>query len=292
MQPLDLKLLERIKKLAILAMVSDDELLELFVFKGGSAIDLFYGQGSSRASLDLDFSMEGALTKAEEQQVGKKIKTALQKVFKEDGLYVFDIHFEPRPKNGLPDKIKDFWGGYQVIFKAIEITKKETLGDDIEAHRRNAYPVGEKMRTKFKIDISSHEYCQPSQPMDFKDYTIYVYTPEMIVFEKLRAICQQIPDYQKIVQTNQKPRGRDFYDIEFLMKQHPIDVNSEENKTLIRNIFEIKQVPLDYIQQIKDQREFHRENFDSSLKNTVKETPKDFDYYFEFVLERFEGLKF
>jgi predicted nucleotidyltransferase component of viral defense system len=53
---MDLELLERLKKLTIIAMVSDDYLMEKLVLKGGNALDLFYGI-SPRASLDLDFSM-------------------------------------------------------------------------------------------------------------------------------------------------------------------------------------------------------------------------------------------
>ncbi len=49
--------LERIKKLVVIAMFSDDELMERLVLKGGNALDLIH-RISTRASLDLDFSME------------------------------------------------------------------------------------------------------------------------------------------------------------------------------------------------------------------------------------------
>lgn len=51
---MDLILLEKIKKLAIISIVSDDELMEKLVLKGGNAIDLIY-QVSGRASIDLIF---------------------------------------------------------------------------------------------------------------------------------------------------------------------------------------------------------------------------------------------
>jgi len=51
---MNLKFLEKLKKLTIIAMVSDDYLMEKLVLKGGNALDLFYGI-SPRASLDLDF---------------------------------------------------------------------------------------------------------------------------------------------------------------------------------------------------------------------------------------------
>ena len=48
--------LERIKKLSIIAMFSDDYLMDILVLKGGNAIDIIYGI-ASRASLDLDLSL-------------------------------------------------------------------------------------------------------------------------------------------------------------------------------------------------------------------------------------------
>ena len=47
----------QIKKLAVIAMFSDDELMGRLVLKGGNAIDLIY-RLSSRASVDVDFSIE------------------------------------------------------------------------------------------------------------------------------------------------------------------------------------------------------------------------------------------
>jgi hypothetical protein len=54
----DLKLTERIKRLVIIAMVSDDELLEKLVLKGGNLLDIAYGV-STRSSVDIDFSVDG-----------------------------------------------------------------------------------------------------------------------------------------------------------------------------------------------------------------------------------------
>jgi len=49
--------LEQIKKLAVIAMFSDDELMEQLVLKGGNALDLVH-RLSTRGSLDVDFSMQ------------------------------------------------------------------------------------------------------------------------------------------------------------------------------------------------------------------------------------------
>ena len=51
-----------------------------------------------------------------------------------------------------------------------------------------------------------------------------VYTPEMIVLEKLRALCQSIPEYKTIIPSaNIKGRARDFYDIWNICEMYPID---------------------------------------------------------------------
>ncbi len=49
---------DRIKRLIIAALVSDDELVGTLVLKGGNALSLAR-KLESRASFDLDFSMEG-----------------------------------------------------------------------------------------------------------------------------------------------------------------------------------------------------------------------------------------
>ena len=55
---LDLEFIERVKTLSIIAMFSDDELMERLVLKGGNALDIVY-KASTRASADLDFSIDG-----------------------------------------------------------------------------------------------------------------------------------------------------------------------------------------------------------------------------------------
>jgi hypothetical protein len=58
---MDINLVSKIKRLVIIALASDDELMESLVLKGGNAIDLAYPpakKGLSRASYDLDYSIE------------------------------------------------------------------------------------------------------------------------------------------------------------------------------------------------------------------------------------------
>ena len=63
------------------------------------------------------------------------------------------------------------------------------------ALRRRAEVVGPQQMRKYTIDISHHEFCEGKVKREVDDYTIYVYSLEMIAAEKLRAICQQMPEY-------------------------------------------------------------------------------------------------
>ena len=58
---MDIDLVNKIKRIALIALASDDELVETLVLKGGNAIDLAYKPKNdtiSRTSYDLDYSIE------------------------------------------------------------------------------------------------------------------------------------------------------------------------------------------------------------------------------------------
>ncbi len=123
---------------------------------------------------------------------------------------------------------------------------------------------------------------------------MYVYTTEMIIIEKLRAICQQNPKYKEIVTTHTiTPRFRDFFDINLLMEKYPIDITSTRIKELARIIFAAKKVPPYFIKEIGKQRDFHRTDY-VSVKDTVKAgvVLKDFDFYFDYVTTKFGAIEF
>lgn len=292
MSQLNMDLLDKIKRLAVIAMISDDTLMETFIFKGGSAIGMIYDL-SGRASLDLDFSMEEGLSEDEEKDIAQRVEDALRNTFIEAGFVAHDIKFLRRPRN-MADAVKDFWGGYQIAFKVIPVQKAKELDYDPKKLAHYSLAVGKRNSTKFKIDISSYEYCAAKATEDFEDYNINVYSPEMIVFEKLRAICQQNERYDEIVRTNRRPRSRDFYDIFILMDEFSIDPSSAENKELIGNIFAAKRVPLGFIKQIENDKAYHQENFETSLKDTItrQEDLQGFDFYFNFVVDTFCSLQF
>jgi len=277
--------IEKIKRLAIIAMVSDDYLMEQLVLKGGNAIDIVY-QLSGRASIDLDYSMPNDFNSHELSAISKTINTVLSSTFAEEGLSVFDLKFEAKPSGiGQIDEM-EFWGGYRIEFKLIPIDILSEHSDNLKLLRDNASIVGPANRRTFKIDIGKFEYCSGKVAKELDGYTLYVYSTEMLVLEKLRAICQQIPEYRKIVKSHPPAaRARDFFDIYTITQQFPIDMNSQRIKDLLAAIFAVKKVPLDYLNQVLSHRDFHRRDF-ASLKDTVRSGVelKDFDFYFDYVI--------
>jgi len=287
---MDFEHLEKVKKLTIIAMFSDDDLMHKLVLKGGNALDIVH-KVAQRGSVDLDFSIENEF-KEELAIIEEKIQKTLRDTFKAEGYEVFDITFVKRPEKISPE-MASFWGGYVVEFKIIETAKYKQLASNIQSLRRQATVVGGGQKRKIKIDISKFEYCRTKQESELDGFTIYVYTPEMIVFEKLRAICQQMPEYAMMVKDpSRSPRARDFFDIYIVLESFKIDLTTAENIDLLKNIFAAKKVPLELIPRIEEYREFHRENF-AAVKDTVKMTTqlKDFDFYFNYVVEQCGTLK-
>ncbi len=265
-------------------MVSNDFLMEKIVLKGGNAIDLVY-HISGRASIDIDFSMPEDFEQDTLESIKNNIEKALQETFKKEGYAAFDIRFIINPSNIKKNDELIFWGGYRVEFKLISNELFVQKKDKLRFLRKNAAVTGLNEKKTFNIDISKYEYCYGKVPTEIDGYTVYVYTTEMLILEKIRAICQQNPEYRSIVRSHDSSgRAKDFFDIYILMESFPIDFDKESTKKTLKVIFEAKKVPLNYIHQINEQREIHRADY-RSLKDTVKSDVdlKDFDYYFDYV---------
>ena len=281
--------IDRIKRIAIISLVSDDILLNKLVLKGGSAINVIH-KISSRSSIDIDYSIAGDFEVDEMKTIEERISKVLHENFKENGFRIFDFKFYEQPEK-IDARVKHFWGGYVVEFKIIESEKFEKL-KDIDSIRRNALQVGKKNSTKFTIDISKYEYVDKKADYDFNGYTLYAYTPAMIICEKLRAICQQIPEYKTIVKTiTSKPRARDFYDIYELFNKFKIDLSEKENIILLKDIFESKHTPIEFLLKIDESKDLHSDGFNAVI-DTVENSKdlKDFDFYFAFVKKVIEEV--
>ena len=274
---------DEIRRIAITAVFSDDVLFERVVLKGGNALSLVLGL-SKRTSLDLDFSIENDFEDLDD--IRNRVKTALEKRFLAAGLVVFDFKFELKPKV-VRDGQSPRWGGYMVLFKVMEKEKYEKSGDD-NVRRRDSLVIGPGSQRVFTIDLSKYEYVGGKIELELDHYAIYVYSPTMIAIEKLRAICQQMPEYT--LRGYQTARARDFYDIQLIASLTGMDFSAPETLALVRNIFAAKDVPLALLAKIKDQREFHRPDWDS-VKATARAALAEFDEYFDFVVMRVESMK-
>ncbi|MBI3384045.1 MAG: nucleotidyl transferase AbiEii/AbiGii toxin family protein [Aquabacterium sp.] len=279
--------LDKIKRLAVVAMVSDDDLLDQLVLKGGNAMDLIH-KVSSRASVDLDFSMADDF-EGDIETVRTTIEGTLRTTFANEGYFAFDVRMTKKPGN-LSDELKSFWGGYSINFKLIATERANSLNFDLRQMQREAVQLGEG--TKFEIDVSPHEYTEDKLRTKLEGYALYVYTPEMIVCEKLRAICQQTPDYAKIVRSMVRNRARDFVDIEVLINNCNVDLGSPSAHRIIKEMFKIKKVPLNFLIRIEEMRHLHKEGF-AQVQATVKADKElqTFDYYFDFVQSKVQLLE-
>ena len=275
---------QTVRRFAITALFSDDVLFDKVVLKGGNALNLALRM-SDRTSLDLDFSIENDfedIADAEQRMAG-----ALRRRFLSSGYVVFDFRFERKPHE-LREGANPRWGGYTVSFKLTDLERHERLAGDGAALRRDSLVIGPDQQRVFKIDLSKCEYVRGKRKVDIDDYAVYVYSSEMIAVEKLRAICQQMPEYR--VKSNSTPRARDFFDIHLIVSQTSLDLTSAENLELIRQVFAAKEVPLSLLANMEAFREFHRPDWES-VKTSTKLNLMEFDYYFDFVLNTVSSIK-
>ena len=237
-----------IRRTAIIAMFSDDVLMHRLVLKGGNALDLVHHL-TARGSLDIDFSMEGDFDDLEE--IRGRCFRALHDRFDSAGLLVFDEKFLRRPRRLGPGQ-DDRWGGYCIEFKLIAKETAAKLGGDLAARQRSAQVVGFAQEKVFRIEISNNKFCRPKVEAEFDEFTIYVYPPELIAAEKLRAICQQMPDVLPV--KTKRARARDFYDVHTVVAGTGLDVAAPGFHELVRAAFEAKAVPLSLLGQICNYR--------------------------------------
>jgi Nucleotidyl transferase AbiEii toxin, Type IV TA system len=283
-----LEFLRHIKKLVILAIFSDDELMDRLVLKGGNLLDIVY-QLSARASVDVDLSMAGEFEDV--KRLHDKVLHALEVTFAPFGYIVFDFRLTEQPPK-LSDDMKDFWGGYCVELKLIDELKRQSIADDIDSVRRNAEVVGDKGSTVFKIDISKHEFCDDKQLFQLDDHSVYGYSPEMFVAEKLRAICQQMDEYVELVRLHPRPRPKDFVDIQIISQHYGIDFSRDDFRDLVSKTFAIKKVSLKLLGELDTSRDFHAVGYEA-VQSTVYAhfDLQEFDFYFEYVCRKCEQLE-
>jgi len=288
----DLERIDKIRKLTIISMfTASDYLMKFFALKGGNALNYVYNV-NQRSSLDVDISMEGSFEDIgmTMDDIKDTLKSNFEKTFAQHGFEVFDFELEKKPST-MDESQEKFWGGYRVVFKVLQIKKWEEL-DDIEDKRRQAIPYTLNHRRNFSVDISRHEYCAGKEEKHLDDYLIFVYSPRMIVLEKLRSICQQTKEYAEKIGTHQRRgRAQDFFDIYITINRYDIDLYSSESIEELKEIFKIKRVPLEYLSIIEKDIEFHRDSF-QVVQDTVynPEELRKYEFYFDYVINIADNL--
>ena len=276
-----------IRKLIVVAVASDDLLVEKLVLKGGNALELIHHIGE-RASLDLDFSLRDDFQDLKE--IEERLLSALHNRFVLVGLEVFDLKFERRPRR--PTEAGGTWGGYNAEFKLFPHNRFPELNglapEKVLPTKRNlALTSDGNQGRKFTIEISKYEFCEGAQLTQIDEYDCYVYSPAMIAAEKVRAVCQQMPG----LRGKPTPRARDFYDIYAILDHdQKIDFSSESLQALVRHMFDAKSVPLELIGGIAAFREFHRQTW-PAVQNAVRGRVEPFDFYFDFVVREVRKLE-
>ncbi len=181
---------EDIRRLVLIAIASDEELAERLVLKGGNALSLVYNIGN-RASRDIDFSIEGDIDSIDE--LGATLSRVISARFLAAGYVVFDTKIGFNPKVGVGKFVPAWWGGYLFQFKVISKDLHQKHAHDIEMLRRLSHPVADGQLRKFDVEISRGEYCGDTRLMPVGgDFALRVYSLQMMICEKLRAICQQL----------------------------------------------------------------------------------------------------
>ncbi len=261
----------------LIAIYSNDVLNKKLYLKGGQALRIAYDQ-KTRLSADADFSMEVGIEEAD--PFFDLLRKSLYSEFSNKKFYLFDFKFTKKPKKNK-DGAPDFWRGWEVEFKLIT---KDKMGDPLDKQRREAIvPEGSESPT-IRLDISEFEYCKSIEKIKVKSVEVKVYSQVLIVLEKLRAICQQHPDYK--LKSTTADRARDYYDIEriyykIIQKNGKKDFLLECSKHL-KKVFEAKGVDTQIIKSIFDESfvRLQAEGWEA-VKATVNMKTDNFDYYLE-----------
>ncbi len=260
---------------SIIAIYGSPLLAKLLILKGGSAIRIFDGQ-NTRLSIDADFSIEGELTDAD--PVFREMELCLATRFSTHGFELINFKATKKPKK-VQQGFPAWWGGWACEFKLVN---KKHCNKTLETRRRNALIPAGANSPKIQIDLSEHEYCGKQRTRTIDGTKVRAYSREMIVLEKLRAICQQHPKYP--YRQRVKNRARDFYDIHCLT----VDTSDEFVRSCqhhLKAVFDAKEVPLRILRALWDDDTFideFRRGFDQ-VKDTVRGRLDGFDVYLEHV---------
>lgn len=270
----------------LIAIARNATLRDLLFLKGGNALGLIYEIGE-RASLDIDYSLEGELD--DPVSFGEALRAAVTDHLALVGLIAFDWIFESRPNEREPGN-DPRWGGYQASFKVIdEETHQRLLGTPDRLRHQAIRIAGDGQSSQiFKLDLSKHEFCGDVLSVELEGTTVQVYSLALIALEKLRALCQQLDAYGR---PKRAPRPRDVYDIHAIVTEGGVDLSNADNRALLQEVFAAKDVSPRLLASLRSEREFHRQGWPAVLDTIPADRNRVFDDYFDFTLRLIDRLE-
>ena len=279
-----------IRSLVIVALFSEDQLLDQLVLKGGNAINLIYGYGS-RSSLG-----RRLLDRRRLSLIPMKPETYCYGLygqgFTRGGHEIFDFEFPEKTfvtKDWTPTTGGE---GIRLSSKSLSVLDFEQIRREFRRNAsRTAIEIGPAAPTDIPSRFSaSMNSAGKSGRRNFRITQSFVYTPEMLSLEKLRAICQQMEEYP--IATKSYSEGKGF--LRYLCRPERgarLIGRSQECLELARTIFAAKDVPsaTDRTQSpvtvISTSRIGHR------WRTRVSERLKDFNFYVDFVVNESTKLQ-
>lgn len=257
----------------IIALAADDELFARLTLKGGNAITLLHRIGN-RTSLDIDYALR---EEVDPDELSRRVIDCLISRMREKGYHVFDARFSERPENAVDPR----FSGYRIKFKILSIARWNELAGDMSRARRSALtnlPEDGRSGQTFVIEISRLEAVPEfvELPVD-EGFTVRVYTVQLLAAEKLRALCQQMPEYG--IRGRPTRRPRDFYDLHALVTEAGVDVGSQQFSDLLAVVFAAKDVPVSLVERIARSTGFHGEAWAEVQNMIPANRSRDFAFY-------------
>lgn len=258
---------------ALVGIFSDPELSKQLVLKGGAAMHLFEKR-DERLSTDVDFSSRAILEDA--KAFFDRMQRVLTAAYKPSGFDLFDFRYERRPKES--QKRPQWWGGWACGFKLSPHKDKHLKP---EQRRRQALIPEDATSSVIDIEISDREYVGKPRHKTIHGVKINGYTRALLVVEKLRAICQQHPDY---LHRGQKNRTRDLVDIYHMTREHQTEEFLEECRQELPKSFEAKEVDVGLLRGLNEDDfvDMLRSGF-PQVRDTLQGTVYPFETYLEYI---------
>ena len=284
---------DKIRNTILKAIYSDNDLKEDLVLKGGNALKFY--DITDRASQDLDFSIKESIRYQKENE-GEKLRALILDAFRQVGFLVVGFKFIEKPQKRKKD-LPPYWGGYKISFTIVDIEKHQDKIDSQDLdNMKELSKYGEDLennRKKIEIDLSYDEYVADKKSYDLEGTTIYLYSPLMLVYEKIRASCQQLEDYKLV---GNKTRARDLYDIYKTLtntRQSTLReaVLNQDNFYILENIFKAKDVPFELMLKLDSKKSDLAEDYKTKVIPQISANEiEDFDYIFFYNKDLFEKL--